>query len=171
MTRRLGLLRHAKSAYPVGIIDHERPLSTRGRRDAPVAGHVLRERLGDPDLVLVSSARRTQETWNLARLALVENVVEQTSERVYDASPGDVLDVIRSVPDAVKTLVVVGHVPGVSDLAILLAGSGDQAALAAMRQKFPTSGLACLDVVVPWQQLESSGGRLTSFDVPRGIKE
>jgi phosphohistidine phosphatase len=171
VTRRLGLLRHAKSSYPAGVADHDRPLSARGRRDAPVAGQVLLDRLGTIDLVLVSSAARTQQTWALAEAAWRTPPRARTEQRIYEATPEQVLDVIREVPESVATLVLVGHVPGVSDLALDLTGTGDSDAVERMTTKFPTAALACLAVDVVWGNLRRGGGRLTSFDIARGVTQ
>lgn len=169
MSRTIALLRHAKSAYPPGVADHDRPLSDRGRLDAPVAGRVLRERMGVPDLVLVSSAVRARQTWELVRSAFERPPHHTEEPRIYDASVDDLLLMVREVPDRVQSLVVIGHNPGLEEFAYVLSGeTSDPAAVAAMSVKFPTSGLAVLTVDRPWGHLVPAVASLRSFDVPRG---
>ena len=81
--RRLMLLRHAKSNRPEGVADRERPLATRGREAAPVMGRCLADELLLPDLVLISPARRTQETWQLVAPMLPEKPGTHVEPRIY----------------------------------------------------------------------------------------
>jgi phosphohistidine phosphatase len=165
----LALLRHAKSDWPDGVVDLRRPLGERGRRDAPVAGQVLRERVGTPDLVLVSPAERTRQTWELAQDAFDRPPPREVAVEIYDASVEDLLLLIRAQDESVTTLVLVGHNPGTEELAWALSdGSGDPDASAAMSVKFPTSGLAVLTSQRPWAHTIEESFRLRSFDVPRG---
>jgi phosphohistidine phosphatase len=114
--RRLMLLRHAKSGWPGGVSDLDRPLATRGRDAAPlIARHLADEGLV-PDLVLVSPARRTQETWNLVRGAAADAQV-RTDSRIYEAPPGRLLEVVQEVRPEVRTLLMIGHNPGFEGLA------------------------------------------------------
>jgi phosphohistidine phosphatase len=169
MTRRVGLLRHAKSDWPPGVPDHDRPLAERGRRDAAVAGRVLRERLEVPDLVLVSTALRARQTWDLVHAEFTHPPHHRDEPRVYDASVDDLLLLIREVPDSVERLVVIGHNPGLEELAFALSGpASDPSAVAAMSTKFPTCGLAVLAVDRPWAHVVPEVAVLESFDVARG---
>jgi phosphohistidine phosphatase len=165
----IGLLRHAKSAYPPGVDDARRPLSERGLRDAPVAGRLLSERLGVPDLVLVSTATRTQQTWQAAAAAFPHPPHRRAEHVIYDASVDDLLLLIRSLDESVGSAVLVGHNPGLEETAFALSGdSSDPEAVRAMSQKFPTSALAVLSVPVPWAHVVPGAARLESFDVARG---
>jgi phosphohistidine phosphatase len=112
--RRLVLLRHAKSAWP-DMPDHERPLARRGQRDAPVMGRWLRAVGLVPDLVLCSTALRARETWQLAQSGLGAVPSVRFDDRVYEASPTALLDLIRPESGAAETLLVVGHDPGSRD--------------------------------------------------------
>ncbi|MDH4353087.1 MAG: histidine phosphatase family protein [Actinomycetota bacterium] len=165
----LGLLRHAKSAYPPGVPDARRPLSDRGARDAPEAGRRLAERLGVPDLVLVSTATRTQQTWAAAQTAFPHPPHHRAEHLIYDASVDDLLLLIRSLDEAVGTAVLVGHNPGLEEAAFALSGDrSDPDAVRAMSQKFPTSALAVLSVELPWAHVVPGSARLESFEVARG---
>lgn len=165
----LGLLRHAKSAYPEGVPDHARPLSERGERDAPVAGRLLRERIGAPDLVLVSTATRTQQTWSLVESAFPRPPHHADDARIYDASVDDLLLLLREVAARFRSVVVIGHNPGLEELAFTLSGDASAPdAVAAMSVKYPTCALAVLTVDRPWEHLVPGAASLRSFDVARG---
>ena len=177
--RELVLLRHAKSAWP-DLPDHERPLAGRGRRDAPVMGRWLRAAGHVPDRVLCSTARRTRETWELAQPELETAPPVSFEDRVYEASAGELLDLARDAPPEVKTLLIVGHAPGIPELALMLAGAATPAdrgggsdagpeAVGRMRAKFPTAAVAVLELAGPWDQLGPGAARLTSFVTPRDV--
>ncbi|MEU6754889.1 histidine phosphatase family protein [Streptomyces sp. NPDC046685] len=165
---RLVVLRHAKSAWLEDVADHERPLAGRGRRDAPVAGRWLHEATCEPDLVICSPARRTRETWELgsAELGVAPEVVFEP--RVYAAGASMLVGVLREVPEERRTVLLIGHQPGVQDLVLSLAGDGDDEALARARVKFPTCALAVLMLPGPWARLAPGTAVLTAFAVPRG---
>jgi phosphohistidine phosphatase len=165
----LVLLRHAKSAYPPGVADYRRPLGERGVRDAPVAGERVRQRLGDPDLVLVSGATRTRETWDLARAAWPHSPHVVFDDRIYEASVDELMMLLREVDESRPRVLLIGHNPGLEELAFMISdGRGDPAAIAAMGTKFPTSALALFDIDRPWEHLVAGSGHLLSFDVARG---
>jgi phosphohistidine phosphatase len=165
--RTLLLLRHAKSDYPDGVADHERPLAKRGEREAGLAGDWLRANAPTVDAVLCSTATRTRQT--LARTGI--EAPTQFVDRLYDSTPGITLDVIGGVDELfgtdVRTLLVVGHEPTTSQLALGLAGDGDETAIEQMMLKYPTSAIAVLGTDRPWQQLELRSATLIAFHVPR----
>ena len=167
--RTLLLLRHAKSDYPPGVGDHERPLAPRGEREARLAGDWLRAHAPAVDAVLCSTATRTRETLARARVDAPVNYVD----RLYDATPGAVIDEISSVESRfgadVETLLVVGHEPTMSAVALGLATADGSNTTAAERisTKFPTSAIAVLRTGEPWDELALSGAALVSFHVPR----
>jgi len=178
VNRRLVVLRHAKSAYPPGVLDHDRPLAPRGVVDAKAAGAWIRDNVGTLDHVVVSSARRTRGTWTLAAGVIgyigaagydVDSPGPLTVDpRVYDASARTLLEVLRELPDRVGTALLVGHNPGCEDLVETLAGERDPNAAALLAIKYPTCGTAVLDLDVAWVDLAPGAARLTSFAVPRG---
>jgi phosphohistidine phosphatase len=168
---RLMLFRHAKSAYPAGVDDHERPLADRGRKSAPIIGHYLADQRLVPDLAVVSTARRAQETWALAADALGRDIPRRAEGRIYEARPAAILEIVRQTRSDVGTLVLVGHNPGFQDLATELIGGGDKDGLARLRAKFSTAGLAVIDFDVQrWSDLTAGGGRLERFVTPKSIK-
>jgi phosphohistidine phosphatase len=167
--RTLLLLRHAKSDYPEGVADHDRPLAPRGVREAGLAGDWLRAHAPAVDAVLCSTAARTRET--LARTRIEAPV--EFSDRLYDATPDEIIEEINDVDSLfdhdVETLLVIGHEPAMSQVALGLAtedGSNPTAA-ESISTKFPTSAIAVLRTGEPWDQLALDGAALVTFHVPR----
>ncbi|MFJ5265393.1 SixA phosphatase family protein [Streptomyces sp. NPDC088387] len=169
--RRLVVLRHAKSAWPPGIADHQRPLAPRGRRDAPAAGRALAEADQLPDLALVSTAVRARQTWELASGQWGTPPPVRHDSRVYAADVPELLAVVRETSAEVETLLVVGHNPGLEELVLDLAGDGLGDAVERVRVKFPTSAIAVLTWYGrTWEALRPGVALLTSVTVPRGKK-
>ncbi|MFD4624855.1 SixA phosphatase family protein [Streptomyces sp. NPDC058475] len=169
--RRLVVLRHAKSAWPEGVSDHERPLAPRGRRDAPAAGRALAEADCLPDLALCSTAVRARQTWELAAEQWGTPPPVRLDERLYAADVPELLAVVREVPDQVGTLLLIGHNPGLEELVLDLAGDGLDDALDHVRTKFPTSAVAVLAWHgSSWRELAPGTALLTDVAVPRGKK-
>jgi len=168
-TRRLAVIRHAKSDQRAGGADHDRPINGRGRRDAPALGRWLAQHLPPPDLVLCSSARRATQTWDLAAAELPAAPPLDVLPNLYQASPQGVLAQLAEVDDVVVTLVVVGHEPVQSHLTDLLSGgAGDPDALALLAEGFSTCGVALLETTSAWAELGPGSCRLAAFAVPRG---
>jgi phosphohistidine phosphatase len=163
--RRLILLRHAKSAWP-DVADQDRPLAGRGRRAAPAAGRWLRQSHYVPDLVLCSTALRARETWQLAEKELGAHPRTTFEQRVYGASAAELLDLARQTPSSVRTLMIVGHEPTMSDLTLELAGDDRASALDRVRAKFPTAAIAILAFAGSWPELGPGKARLAEFVVP-----
>jgi phosphohistidine phosphatase len=162
------LLRHAKSRWDQGESDHERGLNKRGERDAPGVGAWLRRQALIPDRVLCSSAARTRRTWDLVAGELPVEPVVETLAGLYLAPPGQMLDMIRAEPAQVEILMLVGHNPGTHDLAVALAGSGDEDAMAILEVKFPTCALAVVRFDVDaWSEVRPARGELVAFVRPR----
>jgi len=120
--RTLVIFRHAKSAWPEGVPDDQRPLGPRGRRNAPAAGRWLRDEVDRIDLAVCSPAVRARQTWELAGVELDPQPRVVEDERVYAASADALLGVVQDLPDGVGTAVLVGHNPGLADLVELLTG-------------------------------------------------
>lgn len=166
--RRLVLLRHAKSAWPHGVPDHERPLAGRGRRNAKATGRWFVTEGPLPELVLCSDAIRARQTWQIVRGALQNPPAERLCPPLYGAGPDEVLELVRQTPESVATLVVVGHEPTMSATTLLLAGAGsDPTALSRVSAKFPTNGIAVLAFTGSWQRVDVGTGVLELFTAPR----
>ncbi len=168
--RRLLLLRHAKTerAAP-GQGDRDRTLTARGRADAPIIGaYMVRQRLV-PDIVLVSPATRAQETWALVAACFSKEPRVVKDQRVYNAGPETLVGLIREAHEA-PTLLIVGHNPGLQDLAAQLIASGDRQAREGLSEKLPTSGLVVIEFAFDdWARLHANAGRLERFVSPRLI--
>ncbi|MEU0244431.1 histidine phosphatase family protein [Streptomyces sp. NPDC006235] len=170
--RRLVVLRHAKSAWPLDVADHERPLAPRGRRDAPAAGRALAEADCLPDLALCSTAVRARRTWELAAAEWGTPPPVRFDRRLYAASPAGLLAVVQEVSAEVETLLLIGHNPGLEELVLALAGDGLDDTLERLRTKFPTSAVAVLTWYgTSWRTLTPGTALLTSMTVPRGEKK
>ncbi len=162
--RQLVLIRHAKAGE--GAIDRDRPLADRGIAEAPAIGRWLTDRGISPDRVVVSPARRARQTWELAAAELDAAPEPVVDGRVYDNTVDDLLDILRETPAEITTLAIVGHNPGIQDLAITLDdGRGDGAARAELTSRYRTSGVAVFEVGVPWVELRSA--TLVTFATPR----
>src|SRR5262249_36255902 len=160
--RRLLLLRHAKSSWSdPGTSDHERPLSRRGQEAAPRVGAYLNRHKLTPDSVLCSTALRTRETWELVAGELASTPPMSYVERLYDAAPRAILDVLRHAEPGTKSLLVVGHNPGLQEVATSLIASGDLDDRERLREKLPTGGLVVIDFPISdWSKLHARSGRL-----------
>lgn len=169
-SKRLYVLRHAKSSWEdPGLDDHERPLAPRGRRAVEVLADHFRARGIEPALILCSSARRTRETLEGAGLH-GETAIE---DELYSATPGQVLERLRRIPDEVSSAMVIGHNPAMQVLVLRLAAAApselDGSGLAEVQRKFPTGALATLEFGSPWSELSPNGARLTAFVRPKQL--
>jgi phosphohistidine phosphatase len=170
---RLLLLRHAKSSWKDDTVeDHERPLNARGRSAAAALGRYLRAEGLLPDLALLSSARRTQESWSRLASEWPEPLPPAKVLRgLYLAPPSQLLAQIRRAPNTARTLLVLGHNPGLESLARLLAGPGSTAeAQRDLQAKFPTGALALFDCdLESWEALRRGSASLQRFVTPRAL--
>jgi len=165
---RLDLLRHAKSSWDEpGMADRERPLAPRGRRAAGRVAEHLRAEGVRPDVVLCSTAVRARQTLDIVLPALGEPEV-LVEEGLYAGDAEDVLDRLRSLPDATARAMVVGHNPTLQDLALDLAASGRD--LERLREKLPTGALVTLAFGGPWRGLGAGRATLESLVVPRDLR-
>jgi phosphohistidine phosphatase len=162
--KRLFLLRHAKSSWEdPGLADHERPLAPRGRRAAMSMGeHLPREGIR-PALVLCSSARRARET--LDRVS--PGGEARIEPELYGASPTELIERLRRVPDTVDSVMVIGHNPAMQSLTVGLAVPGAQRER--VERKFPTGALATLLFTGDWDGLQPGSAELVAFVRPKEI--
>ena len=166
MPKRLFLLRHAKSSWDdPGLADHDRPLAPRGRRSAALMASHLRDEGIRPELVLCSTAVRTRETLEGARLSDAGEVAFERD--LYAASADTLLARLRRVPDAVESALLIGHNPGMQDLAVMLARSG--AELERVERKLPTGALATLELDGGWSDLGPGRAKLVAFVRPKQL--
>jgi phosphohistidine phosphatase len=169
--RRLLLFRHAKAEPSrTGQRDHARVLTERGRADAARMGVYLARHNLTPDRALMSPSARTLESWALASAALRPAPSVGLDDRIYEAVPQILFNLLKETPAASRTLILVGHNPGLHELALLLIASGDVETRERLREGLPTSGLAVIDFVFDdWSRLHSQAGRLERFVSPRAL--
>ena len=143
--RRLILMRHAKAQPASGQDDHGRALSPRGRAEALEAGRRIAA-LAHPDAALVSDSRRTRETFDSASPALPPALPCRITRAIYGASAAAILAEVEQTSDEVACLLVIGHNPGIGELARRLSGKGRDTDLASLDAGFPTSCFAIIDI-------------------------
>lgn len=166
--RRLLLLRHAKSDWPDGYADDVRPLAGRGREDAPEVGKAMAREGLVPDLALVSTAVRTQQTWELVAPQLGTAIPSSDRRDLYAASERTLLEVAAGTPDEIRTLLICAHNPGIERLARSFAKSGDADAIRRVEKKYPTCGLAVIELPIDqWKKISPPAGRLEMFLTPK----
>ena len=162
------LLRHGKSSWKSGLPDHERPLAKRGRRAAKAIRRHLREQEVEPELVLCSSARRARETLERIGPALESSEV-RVERSLYGADSHELLDRLYAVPDHVGSVMLIGHNPGLQQLALDLARPA--AGVQELRATYPTAALVTLAFTArSWRLLEPGTGELIGFVRPRELE-
>lgn len=170
--RTLILLRHAKSSWDdPELDDHERPLNRRGTKDAPRMGEAMAALGLAPDVVLCSDAVRTRATLTLVLSVLGRHPPRVSIEpRLYLAEPAAIMELVRALPADDRQCLVIGHNPGIHALALELTGTGDRKLLAALATRFPTAGLAVIDLdASSWKDVRPGMGRLREFAGPKDV--
>lgn len=173
MTKTLILFRHAKSSWAGNVEDHERPLADRGRRAAPVMAKWLAGKGLKPTVALVSTARRTQETWALIAPELGK-VTKRDVAEIYEAPAERILDAIHAVEPSVESLIIVGHNPGMEDFARSLADpeTSKERHLVRLMANFPKAVFARFKLdVESWDDVRPLSGRLTLFKTPKDLRD
>ncbi|OEU73403.1 MAG: phosphohistidine phosphatase [Desulfuromonadales bacterium C00003068] len=162
--KRLTLIRHAKSSWNnPELKDFDRPLNKRGKHDAPLMGNRLAKLDLAIDLLLVSTAKRTR----LTAEAIVEQLgidTEQITfdERIYLASLSELTSLLRAIADSHQNVLLIGHNPGITDLANYLVGG--------RLENIPTCGVFSVEIQIPsWKQLDRAAAKLVFYDYPKNI--
>ncbi len=169
----LFLLRHAKSERSPGWDnDFERPLAERGRRAAPAIGAWMRDQGRVPSLAIHSMARRAVETWRLVSTELGAEIPGIADDTLYLAAPEHLFKAITSAPDRNASILIVGHNPGLHQLALILVGDGSAQDIARLRERYPTGALAEIRFEVDrWSKLGPASGRLERLVFPRDLED
>lgn len=164
-------MRHAKSAWDLGVeADHLRPLNERGRRAVPVIGSYLAEVDFVPDLVLCSTAIRTRETLDRLLRDFPQSPAIRYEQALYLASRADCLERLRRLGKRWRRVLVIGHNPGLQDLAAHLVGEADRTVAGRIADKFPTASLALLDCALDsWSDLTPGAVRAARFVMPKQL--
>jgi phosphohistidine phosphatase len=157
--RHLVVVRHAKSAWPDGVPDRERPLNGRGRRDAPAAGRWLRDHVRHLDTAVCSPAARARQTWELIAAELSDPPAVTLDDRLYGATLATLLAVVRDLPAPAGTSLLVGHNPGLEELVALLSGE---------EPGMKTSSVAVLAWSGGWTDVDGGTAELRDHATPRG---
>jgi phosphohistidine phosphatase len=159
--KHLYLLRHTKSSWnEPGLVDHERPLAPRGRNACrKLAKHLRREGIR-PEFVLCSWSQRTRETLELIRSALRDAVIE-IEDGLYAADRDRLLARLRELPETTGSVLLIGHNPGLQDLALTLARESTRFA-----EKFPTGALATFALDTAWSRVGEARAELVAYVVP-----
>ena len=161
------LLRHAKSDWP-DVPDWDRPLAKRGKRDAPVVGRWLRDHGYLPEAVVCSDARRTRQTWKLVARELGGSPSVTFEPRAYAASPLTLLYLVRELPGRCRAALLIGHNPGIEDLASSLAGPPDGTG---GHLRFPTAAVGVFEVPGDWADLGPGHARLLDYTTPTDLND
>lgn len=167
----LFLLRHAKAeTQSVGGSDHERRLTEGGRQAAAAIGQAMRRAGLAPDVVLVSSAARTQQTFEMLESTGVWDEWPNTDAlpALYMAGATQMRDLLRELPETVRSAMIIGHNPGLQELAVTLAGTlPDRPDLQRLASGYPTASLAEFMVATPWRKLGPGSAALQRFLQPQ----
>ncbi len=152
------------------MADSERPLNPRGRAAAPLIGRYLASENLVPDRMLCSTSVRTRETQALAFAGVPQFPQPHFLDSLYLATPPHLLDVLRKCADSVAHLMVIGHNPGLHDLALDLIAAGPPDARRRLVAKLPTAGLVVIRFESDhWRDVASGAGQLARFVTPRDL--
>ena len=166
------LLRHARSSPDDGILpDRDRPLDQRCHRDIAAMRYAMRQLGLAPDLILVSSATRTRQSLS-ALEPWDDTPLIETLDELYLANEAKLLAVLHGVTDTVRSVLLIGHNPGMHELALALTDPHTVAPdpWATMREGFPTAALAEFSVNGPWSRLRAGRAILRRFITPKMLK-
>jgi phosphohistidine phosphatase len=166
---RLHLLRHAKSSWKEDIADRERPLNKRGREAATLVGRHLAGAIGAIDLVLCSNARRTRQTLELLLAEWPARPRCLVEEGLYLADCAKLLDRLKRLDDSLANVLLIGHNPGLEDLATALAEHGSPGATALASGKFATAARASFDIRTRWSALGDTRHPLVGYVTPASL--
>lgn len=165
----LHLLRHAKSGRNEGLEDRDRTLSKRGREAARAIGKRLPDTIGQIDLVLCSSSVRTRETADLVLAAYTKPPRTLFEDALYLVGDGALIRRLRRLDEACGSVLVIGHNPGLHQLAVTLAAPKSPQFAALADGKFPTTARASLEIDSDWAALERGRNRLVAYVTPKSL--
>jgi len=154
------LLRHAKSSWDdASLSDFERPLNPRGKETAPFIGELIAEKGWQPDAILSSPAERAKQTASLAKEAGHLSAALSFDDKIYEASPSTLQEVLKGVPEKVDTLLFVGHNPGMEGLLRILTNE---------THSIPTAGLVKITLTIDsWNEIVEGSGKVDEFIRPK----
>jgi phosphohistidine phosphatase len=169
--RRLFIVRHAKAELSAGRDDYARKLTERGRGDARRVARALAARNFLPDVLIHSGAARAKQTAEIFAAEWRSKVELEQDDRLYDASLTTLLDRARALGDAHKRVGLVGHNPGLGELATTLTGSGAEPERRRLAAKYPTGAVAVLDFSIErWAEIKRNSGLLALHLTPADLE-
>jgi len=171
--KRLAVLRHAKSSWAdAGMADFDRPLNDRGRAAARSVGRALARRKLHFDMVLASPAERVRQTLaGLEEEYRFESAV-RFEPRIYDASANTLIELVRALPDACGSALLVGHNPGLQELLLDLSERDERGLRERVREQYPTAALAVVELPErPWAELRPGAGEIVELVIPRDLAD
>jgi phosphohistidine phosphatase len=169
--RRLFLVRHAKAELATGRDDYARKLTERGRADARRVAQALAARHFLPDVLIHSGAARAKQTAEILAAAWEDKAELEEDARLYDASFTTLLDRARGLGREHKSVGLVGHNPGLGELATALTGSGAEPEVSRLSAKYPTGAVAVLDFSIKrWEDLERHSAMLALYLTPSDLE-
>jgi phosphohistidine phosphatase len=169
--RQLLLMRHAKAVREPGLSDHARSLTERGREDAVRVARFLQDNKLNPDFAIASDAKRTRETLELAAGQFLPAPAMRLDAKLYLAEPYAILKAIRATSATVSKLLVVGHNPGVHELALALTERSQQADVKRLALSFPTAAVAVINLDCEWSAVAELAGRLERLVHAKVLRE
>ena len=159
----LMLLRHAKSSWKdVSLSDFERPLNGRGRKAAETIGRYISRNRLEPELVLSSPAVRARETIGIVVKAAKLRAEVRYDERIYEADPERLMEMVSQIEENLTSVMVVGHNPGIEEFLELLTGSSEHMATAALAK-------ISFSEADKWSKVSTGKGSLEQIVRPKGI--
>lgn len=169
--RTLSLFRHAKSSWAdLSLDDFDRPLTGRGKKAARAMGNFMASKNICPDLILCSPAKRTHQTLKRVLKELPRQPEIVFKQKLYLASPSQIVNLVRRADPAINHIMVIGHNPGLHALALLLLKLGPAEEAMSMTLKFPTAALATFSFDIEnWQQIGEKTGHLDLYMIPKEL--
>jgi phosphohistidine phosphatase len=169
--KKIILMRHGKSSFSDPDQDDlDRPLNARGRVASALMGAWLADAGLTAALAILSPARRARETWAKAAPNLPGEIETVEERALYMADPGTMLEIVRRAPDSAETLILVGHQPSMSAFARKMTGGKAPGGCKAAFEKFPTAGVAILEVDVDdWRKVEFGAADFLDFATPKDL--
>ncbi len=170
--KRLYLLRHSKAGHAGKKIldDQDRPVTDKGIELCIHIAEQIKKIDPFPQLILCSPALRAKQTSDLLLRQMEKKVRVQMESGLYLAEPEDLFEILRETDDAISSLMVIGHNPGLQEFAILLSGKGNKKKFRQMRNNFPPPSMATLDIHInEWAEMEERCGELLDFIVGKAI--
>lgn len=168
----LYVMRHAKSSWKDATLDDfHRPLNKRGRKAVPVIAAWMKAHDIKPQLVLVSGAERTRETWKLLRRDGIKAKHKRVMQRLYHASSGEVFKVVKEIEEPVERVLILGHNPGLQIFLKQLVSLVSDGAGGSFYRKYPTAAVAHVKLDVSgWSDVAPHQGTLYRYATPKALR-